>query len=123
MNIIQEIIATLLKAKYLEFFASGLSDREKYFIEAFMNSNLMKTYQLKKTKKGKLVFIWFSNTTNANVACYVTDQGIFFSKVRVYDMDNNDMTTSEPQDLIQREIDEIRLLFQEFIKISDVYFM
>jgi len=131
MNIVQEIIAAMLKANYFDFFENSLSEREKRFIKNLNTSHFKKNHLvIEKTLDGKQIISW-SSAIGKTVAFHFTDGGFFFSGVEIYNEKEKSMRCgvdyhfpgdADKAKCLENEINEIKEMFLLFSVDAEVYF-
>ncbi|MEI6673287.1 MAG: hypothetical protein WCL02_08505 [bacterium] len=130
MNIVQEIMAALLKFTYFNLFQSSLSQREEVLVQNLNKFPQEKNLRIGKSYKNEPVLIWDSDIDHP-VACYVTESGFLFSKTEVYKSMNGNMKGSiadyfpgddEKITIVEKEIEEIKTILMSFSPAVKVYF-
>ena len=134
MNIVQEILAILLKATHYKLFRSsfpeGLTKREMIFIETLELSPLFEKMKIRKTKNNDFVLTWDS-IISQTVAFPLTDTGFFFSDMKIYDKKTRSMGQDvshylcndvHAKEMLEIEIQEMKTLFLSFSIDAPVYF-
>lgn len=130
MNIVQEIMAALLKFTYFNLFQSSFSEREKLLIQSINKFPQEKNLHIGKSYKNEPVLIWDSDIDRP-VACYVTESGFLFSKTEVYKSMNGNMKgivadyfpgDDEKVKTVEKEIEEIKTILMSFSPAVKVYF-
>lgn len=126
MNIVQEIIALLLKGKYFAFFKNSMTPREVNFMEFFTVSYFSQSVEIKNYQEG-LIMVWnYSNTIR--IACLVDQRGFSFSTPMVYDEEELQQypVSKIPNGITRRnvisQIEEVKTMFLQYSVDAEVYF-
>ena len=130
MNIVQEIMVAFFKYTYFGLFEGSLSEREEQLIKNIKLFAKEKALRIGKSYEGKPIIIWDSDI-DRSVACYVRESGFLFSKTEIYKTMKGDMKGSieknfpgdtGKEQLLKKEIDEIKSILMTFSIDVEVYF-
>ena len=123
MNVAQHIINVILKSMFYNVFKSSCTEDEQQLIQSI---RMMEYVRLGYDQNGRTIMIW--DSTIGSVACYIDEEGFFFSQTEYYKTSTGRMkglvTTDDTQNfaLLQEEIDTLKKMFRVFSQDAEVYF-
>lgn len=125
LNIVQEIVAAMLKRMYLSFFSSGLTENEKDFIHALHSFDHL-GLGVEIAGEGKIALVWQS-ALGVPLGCEVTEEGFKFSEVKIYNHQRKCLIPDSSFDFkdevkVKAEIKDIKDICMAFSSHVKVYF-
>lgn len=124
MNVAQCIINVILKSMFYNVFKSSCTEDEQQLIQSV---RMMEYVRLGHDQNGKTILIW--DSIIGSVACYIGEDGFFFSQTEYYKSSTGRMkglvtTTHDTQNfaLLQEEIETIKKMFRLYSQDAEVYF-
>lgn len=123
MNVAQHIINVILKSMFYNVFKSSCTEDEQQLIQSI---RMMEYVRLGYDQNGRTIMIW--DSTIGSVACYIGEEGFFFTETEYYKASTGRMkglvTTDDTQNfaLLQEEIDTLKKMFRVFSQDAEEYF-
>lgn len=126
MNTAQDIFNVILKSMFYDLFKNNCTEEEKDLIKRLKTISELR---IEKTLSRLMVLQWHSSI-GYHVACYVSEDGFYFSEVELYKQSTRRMKgllkehfipADTRHNIVETEISEIKEMFLRYSRDAELY--